>query len=117
MPYESLIVPFGDVVMVRIPIDPESNLRKKLDGQWVKGVWVGRMDENDGSIVLNPHGTVCGKSLRKLSQELRFQPDIVKMIKSKVSDPLLSPAQLLKLVPMSMPRALAAKSANISLLE
>ena len=33
--------------MVRIPINPPG-LRKKLDGQWVKGVWVGRMDENDG---------------------------------------------------------------------
>ena len=37
MPYKSPIVPFGEVVMVRVPIDPPC-LRKKLDGQWVKGV-------------------------------------------------------------------------------
>ena len=51
------LFPFGEVVMVRVPIDPPG-LRKKLDGQWLKGVWVGRMDENDGNIVLTPQGTV-----------------------------------------------------------
>ena len=102
MPYKSPIVPFGEAVMVRVPIDPPG-LRKKLDGQWVKGVWVGRMDENDGNIVLTPEGTVCGKSVRRLSQELRFQPNIIKMIRSKVSDPVLSQAQLLRILPMSVP--------------
>ena len=70
MPYKSPIVTFGEVVMVRVPIDPPG-LRKKLDGQWLKGVWVGRMDENDGNIVLTPPGTVVGKSMRRLSQERR----------------------------------------------
>ena len=53
MPYKSPILLFGEVVVVLVPIDPPG-LRKKLDGQWVKGVWVGRMDENDGNIVLTP---------------------------------------------------------------
>ena len=66
MPYKSPIVPFGEVVVVRVPIDPP-DLRKKLDGQWVKCVWVGRMDENNGNIILTPQGTVVGKSVRRLS--------------------------------------------------
>ena len=76
MPYKLPILPFGEVVMVRIPIDPPG-LRKKLDGQWVTDIWVGRMDENDGNIVLTPQGTVVGKSVGRLSQELKFQPNIV----------------------------------------
>ena len=50
-----------------------------------------------------PRRALCGKSVRRLSQELRFQPDIIKLIKSKVSDPVSSQAQLLKILPMSMP--------------
>ena len=53
---------------------------------------------------------MVGKSARRLSQELRFQPNIVRMIKSKVSDPVMSQAQLLKLLPMSMPIRLEGES-------
>ena len=46
--------------MNRVPVDP-LGLRKKLDVQWMKGIWVGRLDESDGLVVLTPHGT-CRKS-------------------------------------------------------
>ena len=37
--------------MIRVPIDPPG-LRRKLDVQWMKGIWVGRLDESDGHVVL-----------------------------------------------------------------
>ena len=62
--------------MIRVPIDPPG-LRRKLDVQWMKGIWVGRLDESDGHVVLTPHGTVTGRSVRRLAGNLRVQPDLV----------------------------------------
>ena len=52
--------------MIRVPMD----LRKKLDVQWMKGIEVGRLDESDGHVVLTPHGTVTGRSIRRLAGNL-----------------------------------------------
>ncbi len=57
---ESPLAAFGEAVMVRASIDPPG-LREKNDQQRFKGVWVGRVDENDGSIVVTPHGTVTAQ--------------------------------------------------------
>ena len=40
--------------MIRVPIDPP-RFRGNLDVQWMKGIWVGRLDESDGHVVLTPH--------------------------------------------------------------
>ena len=48
--------------MTRVPIDP-TGLRRKLDVQRTKGIWVGRLDESDGHVVPTPHGTVSSKIL------------------------------------------------------
>ena len=59
--------------MIRVPID-FAGLRRKLDVQWMTGIWVGRVDESDGHVVLTPHGTVTGRSVRRLAGNLRGQP-------------------------------------------
>ena len=53
--------------------------------QWMKGIWVGRLDESDGHVVLTPHGTVTGRSVRRLTGNLRVQPDLVGKVKSPCS--------------------------------
>ena len=40
--------------MIRVPVDPPGFWRK-LDVQWMKGIWVGRFDYSDGHVVLTPH--------------------------------------------------------------
>ena len=62
----------------------------------MKVIWVGRLD--DGHVVLTPHGTVTGRSVRRLVGDLRVQPDLVEKIKSGVQDPALSQAELLKVL-------------------
>ena len=100
--YKSPLVPFAETVMVRVPIDPPG-MRRKLDSQWLKGVWVGRTDESDAHIVLTPHGTVTGRSVRRLPSELRFQRDLLESLTARVSDPAMSQARILKVLPLTMP--------------
>ena len=50
--------------MIRVPTDPPG-LRRKLDVHWMTGIiWVGRLDESDGHVVLTPHETVTGRTVR-----------------------------------------------------
>ena len=109
IPYKTPIVPFAEIVMVRVPIDPPG-LRKKLDTQWLKGVWVGRMDESDAHIVLTSGGTVAGRTARRLPAELRYQTKVIGEIKAKLSDPLVSQAKLLRMLPFSLPIRLEGES-------
>ena len=51
-----VLSPFMEACMIRVPTDPPG-LRRKLDGHWMKGIWVGRLDESDGHVVLTPRGT------------------------------------------------------------
>ena len=95
--------------MIRVPIDPPG-LRRKLDVQWVKGIWVGRFDESSGHVVLTPLGTVTGRTVR-------VQPDLVRKLKSGVQDPALSQAELLKVLPASVPVRLAGETDTDQLAE
>ena len=38
--YKSLLLPLMEACMIRVPIDPPG-LRRKLDVQWMNGIWVG----------------------------------------------------------------------------
>ena len=102
--------------MIRVPVDPPG-LRTKLDVQWMKIIWVGRLDESDGHVVLTPHGTVTGRSVRRLAGNLRVQPDLVGKIKSRVQDPALSQAELLRVLPASVPFRLSGETDTDQLAE
>ena len=92
------------------PADRPSSLKRKLDLQWMKGIRVGRLDEGGGHLVLTPHGTVTGRSVRRLAGNLQVQPDLVGEVKSRVQDPALSQAELLQELPASVPIRLAAET-------
>ncbi len=87
--YKSPLAAFGEAVTVRAPFDPLS-LHKTLDQRWATGIWVGRMGENDGNIIVTPNGIVKGRSTRRLAPDMRHQPDLVKAVQSRVSDPVRS---------------------------
>ena len=114
--YKSPLLPFMEACMIRVPVDPPG-LRRKLDVQWMKGIWVGRLDESDGHVVLTPHGTVTGRSVRRLAGNLRVQPDRVGMINSRVQDPALSQAELLRMLPASVPIRLSGETDTDQLAE
>ena len=88
--------------MIRVPIGL-FGVRRKLEVQWMKGVWVGRLAESDGHVVPTPHGTVTGRTVRSLAGNLRVQPDLVGKFTSRVQDPALSQAELLKVLFVSVP--------------
>ena len=102
---------FMEACMIRVPIGPPGLLRI-LDVQWMKGIWVGRLDESDGHVVLTPHGTVTGRS-----GNLRVQPDLVGKSKSRVQDPALSQAELLRVLPASVPIRLSGETDTDQLAE
>ena len=83
----------------------------------MKGIWVGRLDESDGHVVLTPHGTVTGRPVRRLAGNLRVQPDLVGKIKSRVRDPALSQAELLRVLPASVPIRLSGETDTDQLAE
>ena len=99
---KSPLLPFMLACMIRVPIDPPV-LRKILDVQWMQRIWIGRLDESDGHVVLTPHGTVTGRTVRRLAGNLRVQHDLVGKLKGRVQDPALSQAELLKVLPASVP--------------
>ena len=61
-------------------------------------------------MVLTPHGTITGRSVRRFAGNLRVQPDLVGKIKSRVQDPALSHAELLKVLPGCVPIRLAGET-------
>ena len=56
-----------------------------------------------------PHGTVTGRSVRRLARNLRIQPDLVGKIKSRAQDPVVSQAELLRVLPTSVPIRLSGE--------
>ena len=102
--------------MIRVPIDPPG-LRRKLDLQWMKRICVGRLVESGGHVVLSPHGTVTRRSVRRLAGNLRVQPDLVRKVKSRVQDPALSEAELLCVLPASVPIRLSGETDTAQLAE
>ena len=77
---------------------------------------VGRLDES-GHVVLYPYGKVTERSVRRLAGNLRVQPDLAGKIKSRVRDPALSPAELLKVLPASVPIRLSGETDTDQLAE
>ena len=95
--------------MIRVPIDPLC-LRRKLDVQWMKGVWAGRLDESDEHVV-------TGRTVRRLAGHLRIQPGQVGKLKSRVRDPALSQAEHPKVLLASVPIRLAGETDTEALAE
>ena len=78
---------------------------------------VDRLGESDGHVVLTSHGTVTGRTVRRLAGHHRIQPNLVGKIKSRVQDPALSHAEHLKVLPAPVPIRLAGKTDTEALAE
>ena len=65
----------------------------------------------------SPHETVTGQSVPRLAGNLRVQPDLVGKIKSRVQDPALSQAELLEVLPASVPIRLSGETDTDQLAE
>ena len=111
--FKSPLLPFMEAYTIRVPIDPPG-LRKKLDVQWMKRIWVGGLDESNGHVVLTPHETVTGRTLRRQAGNLRVHPDLVGKLKSRVQDSALSQAELLNVLPASVPSGEQAEPISLS---
>ena len=64
-------------------------------------------------MVLTPHGTVTGRSVRRLAGNPRVQPDLVGKVKSRVQDS----AELLRVLPASVPIKLSGETDTDQLAE
>ena len=56
------------------------------------------------------HSTVTGRTVRRLAGHLRIQPDLVGKLRNRVQDLALSHAELLKVLPASVPVRLAGET-------
>ena len=61
-------------------------------------------------VVHTPHGTVIGRTVRRQKRNLRVRPDIVGKLKSLVQYPALSQAELLRVLPASVPIRLSGET-------
>ena len=64
-PYESALVPFGEVVMAKIA-DADKMRAGKLDSAWVKAVWVGRVDRSNEHLLLTTKGCIRSRVVRRI---------------------------------------------------
>ena len=70
------VVPFAEVVLVRIPKPTHRGLQggkrwHKGDAVFVKGVWVGRSETSDEHIVLTPGSRVLSRTIRRVEPSRR----------------------------------------------
>ena len=63
---KSPLLPFMEACKIRVLIDAPG-LWRKMDVQWMKGIWVGTLDEGDGHVLLTPQGTVTGRTVRRFA--------------------------------------------------
>ena len=63
--YESVLVPFGEVVMAKIA-DGDKFRAGKLDSTWVKAVWVGRVDKSNEYLLLTTKGCIRSRVVRRI---------------------------------------------------
>ena len=69
--YTHAVVPFAEVVLVRVPKPTHRGLQggkrwHKGDAMVIKGVWVGRSETSDEHIVPTPGGRVFSRTIRRL---------------------------------------------------
>ena len=74
--YTHEVVPFADIVLVRVPKPTHSGLQEgncwhKGDAVFIKGVGVGRSDLSDEHIVFTPGGRVFSRTIRRLEPSRR----------------------------------------------
>ena len=84
--YTHEVVPFAEVVLVRVPKPTHRGLQEgkrwhKGDAVFIKGVWVGKSDLSDEHIVLTPGGRVFSRMIRRLEPSRRHDAGFLDEVK------------------------------------
>ena len=66
--YQGALCSFGEAVLAKLP-----RPGNKSQVRWVKGVWAGKLERDDGHVVLTEAGAMNVRSVRRLPQECRHQ--------------------------------------------
>ncbi|CAE8609616.1 unnamed protein product, partial [Polarella glacialis] len=61
--YTTAIAGFGEVVMGKFP---DTNSRSKSKARWAKGIFVGRLEQDDSVVILTETGALSVRSVRRL---------------------------------------------------
>ena len=85
--YTHEVVPFAEIVFVRVPKPTHRGLQggkrwHKGDAVFIKGVWVGLSDLWDEQIVLTPGGRVFSRTIRRLEPSRRHDAGFLDEVKS-----------------------------------
>jgi len=65
--YSGPIVDFGENVMFKVVTDD------KYDDRWLRGLFVGKLDQTDEAILLTPSGVAKARGIRRLEESERFK--------------------------------------------
>ena len=84
--YTHEIVPFADIVLVRVPRPTHRGLAggtrwHKGDTVFIKGVWVGRTETSDEHVVLTRGGRVFARTIRRLEPSRRHDAVFLNTVK------------------------------------
>ena len=72
---------FGETVYIKETVSKTGQGRQQLrvkgaDTSWRKGIWVGRAEAINGHIVFTDGGTRLTRTVRRFSDEARYQKEI-----------------------------------------
>ena len=75
--YTGEVLPFGETVLMKAPQSSSGARRgqarqNKADTAWIKGIWVGKTDNNDEHIVLTDTGKFTCRTVRRLEPAHRY---------------------------------------------
>ena len=76
--YKGDILPFGEVCLYRVPKPSHRLLAgnkrwNRGDSVMKKGVWVGKSEEDNGHLLITPHGLERARTVRRLEPNKRFE--------------------------------------------
>ena len=84
--YSSEILPFGELVLFRIPLPHtrRTNQNRTIhrgDSGWDKGFWCGRLDDDNAHIIVTENGREIARIVRRLPLSQRVDVSLLKRVK------------------------------------
>ena len=84
--YISAIVPFGEVVLFKMPASSsgrrtQGGRQLKGDFSWEKGIFVGKTNESDEFLLATKRGVHTARTVKRLREELRISEELMAEIK------------------------------------
>eukprot|EP00971_Amphidinium_carterae_P348549 6490554-Amphidinium_carterae.1 len=77
--YRGVVLPFGSLVMLKVEKPATTRHRSKMRSQWVRGVWLGKVDKDDSHIVATSEGVKVGRTVRAIPNKPN-QEELLNMI-------------------------------------